>query len=212
MHTATSHHYSMETLVSISRRRKDFRANDIGYPVDNPCQMVFRPQQTIVLNFQDIENVVAIHSFDIIPTWNKRSNLSCLSTCYEVDALTGEQFKTINHHYFDPDCPNAFVRRTFCHRLRPDEQIRVNARGVEMIVLGQHGRHAAWLVDREDGGILQIANFNRTEQNSDNQHGAVCTISLDNSIVCQVDSLELEDAHGVLYLTTTTHLFRYEFT
>ncbi|KZT42548.1 hypothetical protein SISSUDRAFT_53036 [Sistotremastrum suecicum HHB10207 ss-3] len=209
-----SYHYTTSSLIRLfssphlsEDARKETRQSFL------PNVAFFPPQESKAFVFSDDSTICALHSCEIMEPWTEGGPISCLSTCYETDTNQRDQFTSINHHFFDPSCPSgAIIHRTFHSYLRTQEHIRVNERGVELIVLGSHGRHGAWLIDGDDGPLLQVATFPLEEKGhfTASNQAHIKTVEIEEGDLSQVDSIELEDAMGTLILTTPTHILVYQ--
>jgi hypothetical protein len=204
--TASAHLYSAKDLLSLAKAGSD--PSQGQPPVASKATL--DPRSSIHRSISNSQDVTTLHSFHVVNTWREDTEeLSCLSLSFEIDEKSRRQCKTVHHHYFSLSAGNPTLNRTFRHRLQPDEHIRVNERGVELFIIGIHGRHAAWLLDRKKGSVLQVATFSLDSNSSSGSD--VQTLNLPDDEVDKVDSLELEDAQGVLFITTPSRLIRYDF-
>lgn len=207
MSTAVAHYYDVEDLVAITKEQGT-KTKAQTMDSEDAVSHVLPPKTSRHFTFDDTENPADLHFFEASDLW-REAGISCLSTSYEVVSPSGRRNQIIGHHYFTPSTSEIFLTRDFRYPLRLDEAIRVNERGVELIALGIYGRHAVWLVDRDSGPALELASLIPRSRNA---HGLRTEVhlGLKETTLGHIDSLELDDAYGVLYATTSQGVYRFD--
>jgi hypothetical protein len=198
---AVAHYYNISDLVSLSEQP--------GGKVNFDPTQVFPPKFSRHFLFEDAGHPIMLHSFEATDIWRK-SGISCLSTLFvkPTDPARSLQ-KAVGHHYFDSESSSQVPLKRRLHTLFSEgTSIRVNERGVELMVFGIYGRHMLWLEEYDGGYVLKIISFDPNFQNQGEK--SIIQLDLDEDVSGTIDSIELDDAFGVLYLTTTGSVYRVE--
>jgi len=197
---ATAHYYDASDLASLSQR---------SGACDFIAHREFPPKFSRDFVFEDVGHPIMLHYFEASDLWRK-SGVPCLSTLYtQPSGPARSPRKLIGHHYFDPESPQeGTLKRSFHELFSEGSTIRVNERGVELIVLGIYGRHVVWLEESEYGHVLRTTSFgpnNKTRRGS-----STIQLQWGECVTGAIDSIELDDAFGILYLTTGMGVYRVE--
>lgn len=160
--------------------------------------------------FVDMEVPSILRYFEASDIWHG-AGISCLSTLYRPSATTEGPHRRlfIAHHYFSSNSsPDLPLVRKILSPLSNGDVIRVNERGVELMVLGIYGRHIAWLVDSEDRFRVKTTSFAPLGYLQEEQHVSEMGIQFEEEVYGAIDSMELDDAFGILYFTTSKGVYR----
>jgi len=197
--TATAHYYNISDLILLTKRP------DIAGPGGHNT---FPPKSTRHFLFSGLDNPAILRYFEASDFW-REAGISCLTTLYEQQVLNGRPGLSMAHHYFIPDSDTELpLGRHLIEQFSVGETIRVNERGVELMVLGIYGRHVIWLVENGASFIIKSTSF-------DPRSLGQCIISeirvhFNEELFGTIDSMELDDAFGVLYFTTAKGVYRVE--